>query len=240
MEKVSIVDIAKIILKKWWLFAIVIVAAAVLSFFYTTFLVQPVYVSSGSVYITNADANNTQSGVNLSDVMLAQELTSTYSEILSSNTFLKQVSKESGLNYSYLQLKKMISYTQKEGVPVLEVQAAAFDPKEACIIAETIINGAQGEVSRIIKGGIVSVIDHAEVPVAPASPSLPKNMAIAVLLAIVVVGIIVFCVEFFDDRVKSSTELSAYGLPVLAEIPYMLNDEEKEKISKKKKKVKTA
>lgn len=134
----------------------------------------------------------------------------------------------------------MISYTQKEGVPVLEVQAAAFDPKEACIIAETIINGAQGEVSRIIKGGIVSVIDHAEVPVAPASPSLPKNMAIAVLLAIVVVGIIVFCVEFFDDRVKSSTELSAYGLPVLAEIPYMLNDEEKEKISKKKKKVKTA
>lgn len=89
MEKVSIVDIAKIFLKKWWLFAIVIVAAAVLSFFYTTFLVQPVYVSSGSVYITNADANNTQSGVNLSDVMLAQELTSTYSEILSSNTFLK-------------------------------------------------------------------------------------------------------------------------------------------------------
>ena len=229
MEKVSIVDIAKIFLKRWWLFAIVIVAAAVLSFFYTTFLVQPVYVSSGSVYITNADANNTQSGVNLSDVMLAQELTSTYSEILSSNTFLKQVSKESGLNYNYLQLKKMISYAQKEGVPVLEVQVAAFDPKEACIIAETIING-----------GIVSVIDHAEVPVAPASPSLPKNMAIAVLFAIVVVGIIVFCVEFFDDRVKSSAELSAYGLPVLAEIPYMLNDEEKEKISKRKKKVKTA
>ena len=233
-DSITILGLAKMMLRKWWLFLIVAVIFAAAAFFYTKLFVQPVYISSGTIYITNTNSANTQTNVNLSDVMLAQELVSTYSEILSSNTFLKTVSENSGLDYNYRQLKSMIAYSQKQGAPVMVVEAAAYDPKDACILAETILNSAQDEISRIIRGGVVSVIEHAEVPLLPALPNVTKNVFIAVVLAVLVVAVYVFCTEFFDDRLKNTQELSAYGLPVLAEIPYMLNEEEKNKVKNKK------
>lgn len=236
-NEISILDIFRVFLKKWWLFVIAAVIAAFFAVGFTKFFVQPVYVSTGTAYIAGTAETNVTT---LSDLMLSQELTYTYAEVLSSNTYLKSVAKESGLDYTHKQLRSMIKIEPVESASVMQVKAYAYDPKEACIIAETVLNGAQAEVGRIIKGGIIEVIDHAEMPTAPSSPSYPKNVMLAVIFAVLVVGVILFCQDYFDDRIKSRDDLMGFELPVLAEIPFVMLDTEKKKKFGKKTKLGTA
>lgn len=226
--EISILDILNLYVRKWWIFIVTAVVFAILAVGFTKFFIQPVYVSEGTAYIAASGESYTASGnLTLSDLMLSQELTYTYAEVLNSNTYLKSVAKESGLDYTHTELKNMIAIESVEDASVMVVKVSAYDPKEACVIAETFLNGAQEEVGRVIKGGIIEIIDHAEVPVEPSSPSYPKNVILAVFLAFLLVGIVLFCADYFDDRIKGSADLAVYNLPVLAEIPFVEDGEEK-------------
>jgi len=224
----SLVDLIKMMLRRWWAFALAIIIAVTGSLIYTNLFVVPTYVSYGTMYISSATADITGQST-LSDVMLAQELVSTYTEILSSNSFMKSVAEESGLGYDYTQIRNRIRFTQKQDAPVMVVSVVSTDPKEAHILAETVLNTAQDEVSRVIPGGVVGVIDHAEEPTVPSAPVHSKSAMLAVIVAMVIVAAAVFCLEFFDDRIRNRQEIISLGFPVLAAIPYVLNDEEKEK-----------
>ena len=229
----SLFDIIKLMLKRWWAFVLAVIIAVSGSLVYTNLFVVPTYVSYGTMYISSATADITGQST-LSDVMLAQELVSTYTEILSSNSFMKAVAEESGLGYNYTQLRNKIKFAQKQDAPVMVVSVASTDPKEAHILAETVLNTAQDEVSRVIPGGVVGIIDHAEEPQIPSSPVHSKSAMLAAIVAVVLVALAVFFIDFFDDRVRNRQELATLGFPVLAEIPYVLSEEEKEKMNKKK------
>lgn len=230
----SLIDLVKMMLSKWWAFALAVVIAASGSLVYTNLFVVPTYVSYGTMYISSATADITGQST-LSDVMLAQELVSTYTEILSSNSFMKTVAEESGLGYDYKQLRGKIRFAQKQDAPVMVVSVSSIDPKEAHILAETVLNTAQAEVSRVIPGGVVGIIDHAEKPLVPSAPVHSRSAMLASIVAALAVAVVVFCIEFFDDRIRNKNEIQAFGMPVLAEIPYVLNQEEKEKQFNKKK-----
>lgn len=233
---ISVVDMLKAMVKRWWAFAIVIAIFVSATIGYNATLVSPMYAASGTMYVTASSMGEVQGqvAVNLQDVMLAQELVATYSEILSSNSFMKLVADECGLGYSYAQVKGMISYSAKEDATVMSVKAVSHDPKEAHILAETVLNCANEEIGRVVPGGSVSVIDHAEAPTSPYSPNYTKSIMTSTLLAIVIVAVIIFLVEFFDDRIKNRTEIEKFTFPILAEIPYVLNSEEEEKLNKKR------
>lgn len=233
---ISIVDMLKAMIKRWWIFVIVIAVFVSATIGYNATMVRPMYAASGTMYVSASSMGdvNGQVAVNLSDVMLAQELVTTYTEILSSNSFMKLVADECGLGYSHMQIKGMISFSSKQDATVMAVRAVSHDPKEAHILAETVLNCANEEISRVVPGGSISVIDHAEAPVAPYSPNYTKSVMTSTLLAIVIVAVIIFLIEFFDDRLKNRTEVEKFGFPILAEIPYVLNSEEEEKLNKKR------
>lgn len=67
----------------------------------------------------------------------------------------------------------------------------------------------------------------AEAPTAPISPSLPRTLAIALFLAVVLAVAAVFLAETFDDRVRSASEIShRLGLQNLSTIPYQRRDDQ--------------
>lgn len=53
----------------------------------------------------------------------------------------------------------------------------------------------------------ISVVDAAEPPLAPASPSLPFNLAVSLLLGTVLAGVLVLAREQIDDAVRSPADL---------------------------------
>lgn len=77
------------------------------------------------------------------------------------------------------------------------------------------LNAASG-----ITASNIAVVDQAQVPSSPSSPSLKKNVAIALLLGLALAGSIVFLRDQLDDRIRVPEDIEAkIGLPLLGVIP---------------------
>ena len=109
-KEISIIDLLGMVFSNKILIAVLAVIMGLSTFVYSSFFVEPTYVAKGTLYVTIDNRYSAQANVNINDIMAAQELTNTYIEILSSNTFFKKVSEECGLDYTYKEIKSMVSY----------------------------------------------------------------------------------------------------------------------------------
>ncbi len=217
---------------KWTFILIGTIVVALLAFFYSSFMMDPVYVAQGRLYITGS-ATTISSGekedTDLSDLMISQELSRTYGQFLTSNTFFKNVAKESKVGLSYESIKKMTKISNVENTGILQVSVSSTDPRMASKLANTILKCAPKEIERIIVAGSASIIELAETPKRPSSPNKVRNSIIGALAGLVVSILIVFLQNMFDKSIKSADEIKEiFGLPVLGMVPVIEPHHEKE------------
>ncbi len=227
-EEISILDLISILIKRWWITVGLMLVFAIVSFVYYTGFVDAKYTSTGTLYITIDSNYSNQSGdVNIYDIQAAQQLSNTYIEILSSNTFLKTIAVESGLDYSYKELSGIVSYTADDESEIIGIKAVTTVPEYSAIIVSTILNNAQSEISRVVVGGSAKAIDTPEVPTSHSSPNVTKKVMLALLLGFLLGCAINFMIEFFDDSIKGVEDVvEMFEIPVLAEIPLFTNDKD--------------
>lgn len=219
-KEISIIDLLNMIFSNWVLVAVLAVVMGISSFVYSKFAVEPTYVAKGTLYVTIDNNYSVQSNVNINDIMAAQELTNTYITILSSNTFFKTVSAESGLDYTYKDLKSMVGYGAQDESEIIQISVTSYSPEDSAVIANTILTNAQSEISRIVVGGSAKIIDYPEIPAGPSSPNIPKNCLVAILLGAIIGCAINFIKAYFDDSIRNVASLvEKFNIPVLAEIP---------------------
>ncbi len=230
-EEISILDLISILVKRWWITIGLMVVLSGLSYIYYSNFVPAKYTSTGTLYITIDNNYSYQSGdVNINDIQAAQQLANTYKEILSSNTFYKIIAVESGLDYTYKDLSRIVSYEADDETSIIGVRAVTTNPEYSALIISTILNNAQSEISRVVVGGSVKAIDMPEVATSRSSPNVTKNVMLALLLSFFIGCVINFMIEFFDDSIKGAEDLAEmFELPVLAEIPAFTNDKENDK-----------
>lgn len=227
-REIRIDDLFKLYLSKWPVLLVSFIAMAILAFVWSSYFVTPLYVSTGSIYITSqnptAVEKDIRETVNLTDLVLAQELAKSYEAILSSNTFLKAVAEECGYDYDYKALKKMIQITRIEETEIMFVRSVNPDPVIAQKIANTVIDLAPAEIERIIYGGQVTAIDLAEAPEEPSSPNIMKNTVVGALVGAFLAAAVIFIVDLFDKKIKSMEVLEKVAdLPVLGSVPEMVD-----------------
>jgi capsular polysaccharide biosynthesis protein len=219
-KEISIIDLLGMVFSNKILIAVLAVIMGFSTFVYSSFFVEPTYVAKGTLYVTIDNRYSAQANVNINDIMAAQELTNTYIEILSSNTFFKKVSEECGLDYTYKEIKSMVSYGAKDESEIIQMAVTSYNPEHSAIIADTILRNAPTVIKEIVIGGWVKVIDRPEIPAGPSSPNIPKNCVVAVLLGVIIACAINFIKSYFDDSIKNVASLSEkFNIPVLAEIP---------------------
>ena len=110
--ELSLWDIAKTLLRQcyWLLLAGIVLGAAVYAA--VTLFVTPTYESEVSFYVYNSSDHTPQSGtINNSDLQAAENLATTYSKILGSNSVLDAVLEDmdAGSDFSRKELSKMVS-----------------------------------------------------------------------------------------------------------------------------------
>ena len=219
-KEISILDLLNMMFSNWILVGVLAVVMGIVTFLYSNYMIEPTYVARGTLYVTIDNNYSVQSNVNINDIMAAQELTNTYIEILSSNTFFKKVEQDSGLDYTYKQLKSMVAYGAKDESEIIQMSVTSYDPQHSAQIVDTILRNAQSEISRIVVGGSAKIIDSPEIPSGPASPNIPKNCLVAILLGMIIGCAINFVNSYFDDSIKNVATLAEkFNIPVLAEIP---------------------
>lgn len=218
-EELSLARVLEIILKLWWLVLIFAVAVAFIAFSVSKFFMTPKYTSKAKVYVDGSQ--HSTGGVNYNDLTTNARLVSTYIEILCSDSALDRVAADCGYdNVTGDKIKSNITMNSANETEVLEINYNDITPEKSRDILQTLLYNAQDEVSKVISGCKVMIVDNASLPTTTSSPNVKQNTFIGLFLGVVLGVAVVFIKELIDTRVKDYDDLKTrYNIAVLGIIP---------------------
>ena len=213
MEEINIEDFF-IYLKHYILAFVLMIALCVGGIVtYDLAIKKPVYQAQTTIVIAKAD-NSSNSSATLNDVNTSQKLTTTYGEIAKSELVLNQVVDNLHLDTSAKGLGSNLTVKPVENTSILSVSVKDPDAWQAARIANEIAEVFSEEVAKIYKLDNVSQLSVAKVPENPANNTLTRDIILAVVIAIALVGGFAFLRFYLDDSVKHGDEVEKiYGLP---------------------------
>ena len=217
--EINLGEIFALLLHKVWIIILAAVVCGAVGFLYSYFLITPQYQSTTKVYILNKQ-NSTS--VTYSDVQLSTTLSKDYEQLVTSRYVIEGVIKQLNLDETYESLVEKVSATNTD---------------DTRIIAITVINPvrdlAAQHITQVMDIEAVNVVDSANLPTSPVSPSVPKWTLIGAVIGIIIAVAVVVIQHLLDDSIKSSEDIEKYlGISTLALIP--MNQAEEETASRRR------
>lgn len=196
------------------------IVGLVIMFAYTSFLVTPLYSASSMMYVM-PDNSNSMNSSTLSDMQVGQQLTSDYSSMIKSRSFMEDVIKKLNLTIDYQQLLEKVEVTNPTSSRILQVTVNDPNPQTAADIANEMASVAESKLKEITGMQAIKIYEEAAVPDRPSSPSLKKNCALGLLAGLVLAMAVVTILYLLDDTIKTEDDIEKYlGMTTLAVIPY--------------------
>ncbi|MBR2840606.1 MAG: polysaccharide biosynthesis tyrosine autokinase [Bacilli bacterium] len=222
MEEINIKDFLDY-LKKYIILIIFITVLLVSGMFaYDKMVKKPMYTTYTTIVLVKGENNGltgTNEAISQNDVLLNQNLVSTYSQIIKSKLVLKQVISDLKLDYSIKQLSSNIKVEALEDTEILKISVSDLKPERAADIANKIADVFSLEIKKIYKINNVSVIDDAQVSYEVSNNTLKRDIALAILAGIFGTSALVFIKFYFDDTVKYSESLEQeIKMPIIAKV----------------------
>ena len=209
------------------------IVGLVIMFAYTSFLVTPLYSASSMMYVMPDNSNSNSS--TLSDMQVGQQLTSDYSSMIESRSFMEDVIKKLNLTIDYQQLLEKVEVTNPTSSRILQVTVNDPNPQTAADIANEVASVAESKLKEITGMQAIKIYEAAAVPDRPSSPSLKKNCALGLLAGIVLAMAVITVLYLMDDTIKTEDDIEKYlGMTTLAVLPY--NGKKQQRQAKKQKK----
>ena len=196
------------------------IVGLVIMFAYTSFLVTPLYSASSMMYVM-PDNSNSMNSSTLSDMQVGQQLTSDYSSMIKSRSFMEDVIKKLNLTIDYQQLLGKVEVTNPTSSRILQVTVNDPNPQTAADIANEMASVAESKLKEITGMQAIKIYEEAAVPDRPSSPSLKKNCALGLLAGIVLAMAVITILYLLDDTIKTEDDIEKYlGMTTLAVLPY--------------------
>ena len=196
------------------------IVGLVIMFAYTSFLVTPLYSASSMMYVM-PDNSNSMNYSTLSDMQVGQQLTSDYSSMIKSRSFMEDVIKKLNLTIDYQQLLEKVEVTNPTSSRILQVTVNDPNPQTAADIANEMASVAESKLKEITGMQAIKIYEEAAVPDRPSSPSLKKNCALGLLAGIVLAMAVITILYLLDDTIKTEDDIEKYlGMTTLAVLPY--------------------
>ena len=221
--EIDLLQLARTLWNHILVILLVMVLCAAAGYAYAKYVVTPLYQSSILIYVNNSSFSigNTSVSVSSGDITASKSLVNTYTVILMTRTTLEEVARESGLDYTYEQLKGMVTAGPEQNTEVLRVTVTCADPSDAKTLVNTIAKVLPNKISGIIDGTSGKVADYGVIPKKRYSPSYTKAAAVGGLIGMVITCGIVVIVSLMDTVVHDEDVLkNTYpDIPLLAAIP---------------------
>ncbi len=209
----------------WILLTTAFIGAAVF-FTGTKLLITPEYKSYVQVYVNNNSfslGGDTLGGLTSSDIMASKSLVDTYIVILRSRNCLNDVVNTAGVDYSYGQVRNMISAYSVNETEVFEIAVTSTKPEEAEKIANAITEVLPKKIAGIVQGTSAEIVDYAIKPSSPSSPNAKRNTLLGFVLGFAITAVIIVIRTIFDTTIRSEEDVAqASNHPVLASVPDMV------------------
>ena len=248
----SIRKLLALLISKLWLIASVTVLFGVGAFLFSKFLVTPKYESFTTMYVKNSSISSEKdNSVALNDLYASKSLASTYMTVLSSNAVMEQVGTKLTELYDIDDLaliftvkqdkitvssvKRCFSMTAVNETEVIRITANTPNPSISSDMCNILAEIAPDFLIRVVGAGSVEIIDKAVPDKNPVSPNVPLISVIGVIIGFSLSVFIVLLLDYFDDTVKDTEELSQrFKKAILGEVQMI--DVEKTRNKRKGKK----
>ncbi len=215
--EIDLQELAGLLLHRLWLLAIFGIAGGAAAFLISFFLITPLYESTTSIYILNKNEGST---VTYTDLQLGSVLTKDYARLIKSRDVLESVIAECGLEESYGSLKDRVEVETQSDTRIVDITVTDEDPLRAQTLADEVRMQASELIREVTEIQAVNVVDEANLPEGPASPSVPKWSLLGAALGILLSALVVVVRFLLDDTVKTSDDIERYlELSTLALIP---------------------
>ena len=221
-DVIDVSHVFRALKKKIALILIIGVLFGAVAFGMTYFLMTPLYQTTFTVYVNNKSDLSGEKTNSLSnqDLTAARSLASTYAEIISGRTVLEDAAELCGLDASYKKLHSLVKPQTSDKTEIITVYVKAESPEMALSFAQAIIETAQKQISSIIDGSSMSVVDQPYLPEGQFSPSYTKYTLIGVAAGMLLVILIVVIRAVVDDRIlDDSSAEERLGYSILGVIP---------------------
>lgn len=227
------IDLAELFIalcKKAWLIAIATVLVGAIVGAYACFFITPTYKASAMMYVNNNSVSVGGTSFDLSDINAAKSLVNTYIVILNSRNVLNDVIEESGVDYSYKELKQMITTGAVDSTEVFEVVVTSTNPEEAELIANSICSVLPQKIASIVESSSVRIVDSAVLPEKKSAPHITMYAFVGMLIGFVASCGVIIVLKLSDNTITSEEFLiNNYKYPVLSVIPDFDDEHQKGK-----------
>lgn len=202
--------------------ALLVLSAAALF----TIVATPQYTATTRLYFA---VQGTESVTELAQGSnFTEEQMGSYAEVITSPLVLEPVIDTLGLKTSPQELMPSVSTVIPANTVILEVAVTRTDPQQATVIANAIADEARRVVVDLApekEGGgqavKATILSPALVPTAPASPNVPRNLGVGLVLGVIAGVVVALLRNALDTKVRSDEDLRAVtDRPVLGAIAF--------------------
>ena len=220
--EIDLLQLARALWQHVLIIAAACVVLAAVGYGYGKLMITPKYEASALMYVNNSSISLGGASVTFSTSQLsaARSLVDTYSVIMKTRMTLNSVIRQTGVNYSYEALSKMVRAESKDETEIFTITVTSTDPEEAALLANCIADTLPDKISDVMEGSSVKIVDRAVVPVRPVSPGARRYAMIGFLLGLVISCGVVILVELNDTVIRDEEYLMQnYDLPLLGVVP---------------------
>ena len=224
MEELYLKDLFNIFWAKRVQIILLIAIFVVIGFIYSYVFLTPEYQSVTSILLAKSNAStsdDTSAAMTTSDVTLNQQLVSTYSALVTSESVLTQVINNLGIDKTVADLENNITVVAIDDTEIIEVQVVDEDPEMARRIASEVANVFINRIAiEYYNMDNVYIVDEAKAPEEPYNINHIKDLVIFAAIGFVVACVYVLIANMLDTTVKSKEDIEKkLGLKVLTTIP---------------------
>lgn len=213
----SMKEIIALLIKRFMFIIICTFGGMCIFFAANHYVIKPSYTASVQLYV---NANDTTTVADLNELNYAQKVVSTYINFLQTKVFYTQVISQSGLDYSYVQLKSMTKIQSVDNTEIFQISVTTYSADDSYQLVSAMQEIAPILIRSIKSNAEISVVDPVYKPYSPSGPNIMINTLVGGLLGFITAVLTSFLWEVIDVNVKNEEELlTKYKKPILGSIP---------------------
>lgn len=201
-------------LRQWlWLMAICAIIGGLLAFVVSS-QQQRIYASSAKVLVNQARAGISNTPT-IDDMRARDRLATTYAELLKRRPLLEAVVANLGLTMRPGDLQPALSVSIVPETEIIVVTAQNPDARTAAAIANEVVKVFNQQASTLFNNPyaasvpVLNIVEEARPNFNAVRPATQNNIVLGAIIGIFLAIGVGFLFNYFDDRVKSSSEVEA-------------------------------
>lgn len=193
--------------------------AGVLAYMVASYLVEPVYTASVSIYLNNITEHEDAANIEYTDITAANLLVNTFIALLGDEAVLQEATDNLGGDINVSQLAGSVSVNSIDNTSLLEITAQAQSSQLAAELCSAVADIAPDVLETIVKGGSVTQLGEVRISFDSKSSDVLKNSTIGAMLGLFLSALIILIIFVILDTARGPEDLRArYDIPFLGAV----------------------